>query len=187
MREAPLAQTDAGLRPEGEGWFIVNLADAAWMTTEGGGTWSDLEPPDARFGQFGIGVHVLPPGQKPGFYHWESDQEDFLVLSGECVAIVEGQERRMRRWDFLHCPPGTRHIMVGAEGDEPCAVLMVGARTPGKLVKYPVDATAARHGASVATDAEHAREAYAQWPHQPREFRSVPAPWPAPAPAPSKA
>jgi uncharacterized cupin superfamily protein len=178
MREAAMVQTDAGTRPEAEGWFILNLAEVAWQTTEGGGTWSLLEPEERRFGQFGIGVHVLPPGEMPGFYHWESDQEGFLVLSGACVAVVEGQERRMGRWDYLHCPPGTAHIMIGAEGDEPCAVLMVGARTADKLTRYPPDPVAAAHGASVTTDAADLdlRAAYAQWPVQPRTFRDVPAP-----------
>jgi uncharacterized cupin superfamily protein len=181
MREAAMVQTDAGTRPDGPGWFVLNVADAAWQTTEGGGTWSLLESDTAPFGQFGIGVHVLPPGEKPGFYHWESDQEGFLVLNGTCVAVVEGQERELRQWDYLHCPPGTRHITIGAAGDEPCALLMVGARTPGKITRYPSDPVAARHGASVETDAEDSRAAYAQWPVQPRTFRDVPAPWPAPA------
>lgn len=174
-----MVETEAGRRVEGDGWFVLNVAEASWETTAGGGTWSVLEADDARFGQFGIGVHVLPPGEKPGFYHWESDQEGFLVLSGACLAIVEGQERRLRRWDYLHCPPGTRHITVGAEGDEVCAVLMVGARTPGKITRYPADPVAARHGASVAQDAENARAAYAQW-DGPRDFTRVRAPWPVP-------
>jgi uncharacterized cupin superfamily protein len=142
-----------------------------------GGTWSMLDSRENPFGEFGIGVHVLPPGEAPGFYHWESDQEGFLVLAGECVLIVEGEERRMKQWDYFHCPPGTRHIMVGAEGDEVCAVLMVGARTKGKLTHYPADPVAARHGVSVKVDAENGKDAYAQW-EGPREFTMVPAPWP---------
>src|SRR4051794_27138400 len=178
MREAKIVDTPAGRRADGEGWFVLNLADVAWQTTERGGTWSQLETETAPFGQFGIGVHVLPPGEMPGFYHWESDQEGFLVLAGACVLIVEGQERRLERWDYFHCPPGTAHMTVGADGDEVCAILMVGARTKGHLLRYPVDATAARHGASVQHEADNARDAYAQWPVQPREFHDVPAPWP---------
>jgi uncharacterized cupin superfamily protein len=176
MDEARVVQSETGRRVEGPGWFVLNVAEASWTTTPGGGTWSELEPAGARFGQFGIGVHVLPAGEKPGFYHWESDQEGFLVLSGSCLAIVEGQERRLRQWDYLHCPPGTRHITIGA-GDEPCALLMVGARTPGKLTRYPADPVAAAHGASVARDADDARAAYAQW-DGPRDFTPVRAPWP---------
>jgi uncharacterized cupin superfamily protein len=177
MREARVVETEAGRRAEGEGWFVLNVADAAWQTMERGGTWTLLEPEDVPFGQFGIGVHVLPPGESSGFYHWESDQEGFLVLSGACLVIVEGQERRLKRWDYFHCPPGTRHILVGAEGDEPCAMLMVGARTRGKLSRYPHDPVAAAHGVSVREDADYAREAYAQWEGS-REMTVVPAPWP---------
>jgi uncharacterized cupin superfamily protein len=182
MREARVVQTNVGRRVEGEGWFVLNVAEACWETTQRGGTWSVLEADDARFGQFGIGVHVLPPGETPGFYHAESDQEGFLVLSGECLAIVEGQERRLRQWDYLHCPPGTRHITIGASV-EPCAILMVGARTKGKVINYPADPVAAAHGASVQHDADNARQAYAQW-EGPRTFTRVAAPWP---PAPSTA
>jgi uncharacterized cupin superfamily protein len=181
MREAQVVQTEAGRRVEGEGWFVLNVAEAEWETTQGGGTWSVLEADDARFGQFGIGVHVLPPGETPGFYHWESDQEGFLVLSGECLAIVEGQERRLRQWDYLHCPPGTRHITIGAS-EAPCAILMVGARTKGKVINYPADPVAADHGASVRHDAANARDAYAQW-DGPRTFTRVAAPWPPAPPA----
>ena len=37
-------------------------------------------------------------------YHRENDQEDFLVLAGEALAIVEGEERPLRQWDFVALP-----------------------------------------------------------------------------------
>ena len=135
---APLEQTENGLVPKGGGWYKANLREIAWSHVEGGGTWCGFGSDDVPQ-QLGIGVHVLWPGDRPGFYHAESDQEGFLVLDGECVLIVEGEERTLRQWDFFHCPPGTRHITVGA-GDGPCAILMIGARTPGKSILYPVDA-----------------------------------------------
>jgi uncharacterized cupin superfamily protein len=177
MREARLVDTPEGKRIEGEGWFVVNAAELAWATIPDGGTWCMFQPEDGPPQQFGIGIHVLGPGEKPGYYHWESDQEGFLVLSGACLAIVEGEERRLRRWDYLHCPPGTAHITIGT-GEEPCAILMVGARTPGHMIRYLPEPLAAAHGAAIAEASSSAQEAYAQWPG-PREVSRVPAPWPA--------
>jgi uncharacterized cupin superfamily protein len=173
VQEAHMEQTAVGQVPADDGWFILNLSDIAWETAPGGGTWCVFEPPSARSQKLGIGVHVLGPGEAPGFYHAESEQEGFLVLSGECVAIVEGRERRMRRWDYLHCPPGTEHITVGA-GEEPCAILMVGVRDPNRSIHYPVNEIAARHGASVSRATDSPREAYADRPP------ITPAPPPAP-------
>jgi uncharacterized cupin superfamily protein len=110
----------------------------------------ELEP--QRFGELGIKLAVLEPGKPSGLYHADSAQEDFLVLAGECVARVEGEERRLGRWDFLHCPPGTRHGFVGA-GERACVLLMVGARTAGRTFDYP------EQGASSS------QEAYAGYPH----------------------
>ena len=96
-------------------------------------------------------------------YHWEADQEDFLVLSGEAVLVVEGEERPLRAWDFVHCPPGAKHTIVGA-GSGPCLVVAVGARDRSvgpEWGGYTVDEAAARHGASVERDTTSAEEAYA--------------------------
>ena len=162
-KEAKLERTDTGLVPADDGWFIVNLADIRWEKLEGGGTWCIFESPSSRSPLLGIGVHVLWPGETPGKYHAESNQEGFLVLSGECVAVVEGEERRMGPWDYLHCPPGTAHITVGA-GDGPCAILMVGTRASDDTIHYPVEPAAAAHGASVETATDVPKEVYADRP-----------------------
>jgi uncharacterized cupin superfamily protein len=173
MHEAKIDETETGLVPADDGWFILNLADIGWETVPGGGIWCGFESPAAPSGLLGIGVHVLYPGERPGYYHAESNQEGFLVLSGECLAIVEGQERRMRAWDYLHCPPGTAHITIGA-GDAPCAILMVGTRAPDRTIRYPVEPAAAPYGASVAEETDSPRVAYAARP----PITPAPSPWP---------
>ena len=162
MGEAQLGDLGSGLAPVTEGWFVVNVRDAEWWFAEGRGARCAFENEYGRqpveFAQLGINVTVLEPGET-GLYHAEANQEAFLVLSGECTLLVEGEERRLRRWDFVHAPPWTEHAFVGA-GEGPCAILMVGARTdPG--VRYPASELAARHGASVAEETTDWREAYA--------------------------
>lgn len=175
MDEARLKQTETGLVPEGPGWFVLNLREASWQTTPNAplGSWLAIEAEGVEQ-QFGIGVHVLPPGESPGRYHWESDQEGFLVLAGECILVVEGEERRLHQWDYFHCPPGTAHITVGA-GEEPCPILMVGARTPGAITDYLPDPVAAGHGVAVKERTGASRDAYADLD---RTVTRVPAPWP---------
>jgi uncharacterized cupin superfamily protein len=174
MDEAKIVDTETGKQPEGEGWFVVNVGEAPWSRNVHAGVWSELEPPEARFQGFGVGVHVVEPGQANGRYHAESVQEGFLVLSGECIALVEGEERPMRQWDYLHCPPGTHHILVGA-GDGPCAILMIGVRSPDATIHYEVNEIASRYDASPPHDTDKPREAYAD---QEREYRPEKAPWP---------
>jgi uncharacterized cupin superfamily protein len=158
--EAQVADSPAGRAAETDGWFIVNIAEAAGMRTDRFGDACRFEVPAARFREFGINVRVLAPGQPNCLYHRESAQEAFLVLSGECIAIVEEQERPMRAGDFLHTPPGTAHVLVGA-GEQPCAVLMVGTRKDPEELLYPVSPAAARHGASVEEETSDEEAAYA--------------------------
>src|SRR5207342_3661853 len=124
--EAPLAETEAGVVPGGEGWFVLNAREAHWRDRPGRGYSLPFEGP-THFPQIGVTLFVLAPGEPIGMYHWEADQEDFFVLSGEALLLVEGQERPLRQWDFVHCPAQTRHIIVGA-ADGLCVVLAVGAR-----------------------------------------------------------
>lgn len=158
------------------GWFVVNVSDSPAMRHERGGSVVRFESRDEPFSDFGINIRVLEPGQPNGLYHSESGQEDFLVLSGRCTAIVEGEQRELGAWDFLHCPAGTEHIFVGA-GDGPCAILMVGSRGPGATLHYPVDELAAEHGASVPSETSDPREAYAEAGWKP-EFAPVELDWP---------
>lgn len=176
--EAPLEQTEHGLLLAGEGWFVLNAREAAWGRCEGRGKWPLLESKRAMFPQLGVGLTVLEPGEPMAMYHWETDQEDFLVLSGEALAIVEGQERPLRQSDFLHCPAGTNHVIVGA-GDGPCVVFAVGSRekhtyrTPDGTIEgtddwgaYTVDEAALRHGAGVEEETNDANVAYARFPER---------------------
>jgi uncharacterized cupin superfamily protein len=163
--EARLERADGGLVPAGQGWFVVNAREASWSHAEGRGARLTFEG-DTEFPQVGISLFVLAPGEPMGMYHWEADQEDFLVLSGEALLIVEGEERPLRPWDFVHCPVRTKHVIVGA-GDGPCAVLAVGAREH-QLDEgwggYPVEEVALHHGAGVERETDDAAQAYAGLP-----------------------
>jgi uncharacterized cupin superfamily protein len=118
---------------------------------------TDLEP--RMFAEVGYTLAVLEPGKPSGLYHAESLQEDFLVLSGECVLLIEGEERKLRAWDFVHCPAGTSHIFIGA-GDGPCLVFMTGARRAERTIVYPRSDVALAHGAGVETETSAPKEAY---------------------------
>lgn len=172
--EAPLEDVGSGLAPTGDGWFVVNAADAAWVRNPAFSARcsfessprtlaerDDLAP--RRFGELGITLAVLEPGRPSGLYHAESAQEDFLVLAGECRLVVEDQERTLRAWDFVHCPAGTHHCFVGA-GDGPCTVLMIGARPQDRTIRYPESAAARAHGAEVAAPTDDPGAAYAPFP-----------------------
>ena len=164
MPEARLDDSGSGLAPAGDGWFVVNVRDAQWLTweTASRGSVCSFESPEFEFTQLGIGLHVLEPGEPTGLYHSESQQEAFLVLSGECRLLVEGEERLLRPWDFFHSPAGTEHIFVGA-GDGPCVILMTGARSDDMEVLYPVSELAARYGASVEEETSDPEQAYARF------------------------
>jgi quercetin dioxygenase-like cupin family protein len=160
--EAQLRDHGSGLTPVTEGWFVVNARDAEWWSAKSRGARcafeSEYGDPPVEFDQFGINITVLESGQT-SLYHAEENQEAFLVLAGECALLVEGEERRLRAWDFFHCPAWTEHAFVGA-GDGPCVILMAGSRS-GPGVRYPASELAARHGASVAKATSDWRQAYA--------------------------
>jgi len=165
VEEARLAPSEYGVVAATEGWFVVNVREAAWVTSEHFADACIFEGDAASFPQLGFTVGVLHPGQPSGLYHREANQEDFLVLSGECLLLVEGEERPLKAWDFVHCPTGTEHILVGA-GDGPCVVFMVGARAgwPSKGIVYPRSELALRHRAGVETQTDVPAEAYAPFP-----------------------
>jgi uncharacterized cupin superfamily protein len=165
VQEARLERREAGLTAVTDGWFVVGIPDAAWVTNEALGAACVFEGDEAPFPQVGFTLAVLQPGQAGGRYHREANQEDFLVLAGECVLLIEGEERRLRAWDFVHCPPHTEHALVGA-GDGPCLIFMTGARQgwPETGIVYPRSELALRHGAGVDVETALPREAYAPFP-----------------------
>jgi uncharacterized cupin superfamily protein len=115
--ESQLVPTKHGLVPKGDGWFVLNAREAQWWERKGRGVLCEFEGSGFEgatdFTQLGINLTLLGPGEPMSMYHWEADQEDFLVLSGEALLIVEGEERRLRSSDFVHCPPGTNHTIIG--------------------------------------------------------------------------
>ena len=177
--EARLEETEGGLEPAVEGWFVVNVADTAWYRNDVFGASCPFEAArndGARFAEYGINIHVVWPGQPNCMYHGEAGQEDFLVLSRECLLLIEGEERRLRTWDFVHFPKWTEHVIVGA-GTGPCAILMVGSRADER-VNYPVSELAQKHGAGVEQETDQPSDAYARFPSWRRERVDDPAlPW----------
>ena len=151
-------------------WFVVNVRDGHWRTHHAFGASCGFEDSETSFEQFGINVRVLRPGQPNCLYHSESNQEDFLVLAGECLLLVEGEERPLRAWDFVHCPPETEHVFVGA-GDGPCVILMAGGRSEDERLLYPVSEVARRHGASAERETTSPEEAYAPYAPPPTDDR----------------
>jgi uncharacterized cupin superfamily protein len=165
---------DSGLAPASDGWFVVNVRDAAWLANDAFGARCVFEAdtrvvrsrPDLsahKFTDLGVTLQVVQPGQASGLYHAETSQEDFLILAGECLLVVEGQERPLQAWDFVHCAPSTAHVFVGA-GDGPCVILMTGRRTSERAIVYPRSEPARRHGAGVEAETSSPREAYAAFP-----------------------
>jgi len=190
VEEARLEEVGSGLAPLSPGWFLVNVGEAAWIRNDafGGRCVFEGSPrvlaerPDAeprRFEQIGYTLAVLEPGKPSGMYHAESGQEDFLVLAGECLLIIEEEERPLRAWDFVHCPAGTDHGFVGA-GDGPCVIFMTGSRKgwPDKGYVYPRSEVALRLGVGVDAETTQPREAYAPFPKwepgPPESFAGLP-------------
>ena len=173
VEEARLERSEHGLSPVTEGWFVLNVRDAPWSANEAFGEVCFFESDDVQFPDVGHTLLVFRPGQPSGLYHREANAEDFLVLAGACLLLVEGEKRLLQAWDFVHCPAGTDHIFV-ATGDAPCVIFMAGARTgwPEKGIVYPRSETALRHGAGVERETDDAHEAYAHVPsREPTRYR----------------
>jgi uncharacterized cupin superfamily protein len=177
--EAELEETEAGLVPSSTGWFVMNARDARWRDQPGRGhslplTGADEHEAETFFPMLGMAIRVVNPGEPTDTYHWETEQEDFLVLAGGALLIVEGQERRLKQWDFVHCPPETRHAFVGA-GDAPCVLLCASSRQfqkDGPWGFYCADETAARYNASSPEDTQDDALAYARFPPlEPARYR----------------
>ena len=162
IEEARLERVESGLTPVTAGWFVVNARDAAWMNNDatqaccifesdefvlrGRPDLTEYVKPDA-----GFTIRVVPPGKPSGLYHAESVEEDFLILMGECVLIVENEERHLRAWDFVHCPPMTAHTFVATETG-PCVILATGNRRDDLERVSPRSEVALRYDAGSEVD-----------------------------------
>ena len=177
--EAPLEQTDTGLVPVGPGWFVLNARDARWNARPGrhsvSFTGKTEWESDWLFPMLGVNLAVLEPGEVNSLYHWETEQEAFLVIAGEALLIVEGQERPLKQWDFAHCPPKAQHVIIGA-GTGPCVLIAMSSRERqafGPYGAYTVDEVARRYGACPAEETQDGdlADASVSWPEsQPSRY-----------------
>ncbi len=188
VEEARLERVGSGLTPVTPGWFVLNARDGVWLNNDATEACCIFESDDfvlhgrpdlSEYVKPGAGfaLRVLQPGRPAGMYHAESVQEDFLVLMGECLLIIEDQERRLRAWDFVHCPPGAAHVFVGT-GAGPCVLLCAGNRDLDDETFWRVyqrSEVATRYGASVEKDTSSSAEANA--PFRDRWRRERPASW----------
>ena len=169
--EARIRESEHGLVPEGEGWYVLNARDARWREREGLGRWCFLEaePIPEIFTELGFQLFVVEPGQPACMYHRETITEDFLVVAGDCMLVIEEQERPLRAWDFVHCPPGTNHVIVG--GESRAVVVAMSPRRDDSEIVYPVSEVAARHDASVEAETPKPQEAYARFARSVGRYR----------------
>jgi uncharacterized cupin superfamily protein len=168
--EARIQETEAGLVPEDDGWWVLNARDARWIERDGRGHsvpftgWTDEEA-EGFYDMLGVNLVVLAPGEPMAIYHKETDQEGFLVVAGEALLLVEGEERPLKQWDYVHTPVGSSHTIIGA-GDGNCVIVAAGSRVnmgKSNWGAYTVDEVAQRHGAGVDEETIDAGVAYARW------------------------
>jgi uncharacterized cupin superfamily protein len=175
IEEARLEEVGSGLAPTSPGWFVVNTAQAAWLRNDAFGGRCVFESSrrvlaerpgvdPQMFDDIGFTLAVLETGKPSGMYHAESAQENFLVLAGTCLLVIEEVERPLRAWDFVHCPAGTNHIFVGT-GEEPCVIFMAGARREHGTINYPISDAAREHGAGVEQATNRPADAYERFTH----------------------
>jgi uncharacterized cupin superfamily protein len=153
----PEARLEDGV-PQTAGWFVVNARDARWMHNDMRAVCRFGGEGEAHFDDLGIGLYWLAPGKPMSLYHHEAGQEDFLILRGSCVLVIEGRERSVETWDLVHCPPQTPHTIVAVE---PSLIFAVGARKQRGSARYPLDEVAVRHGAGIPDADTSPEEAYA--------------------------
>ena len=151
-------------------WFVRNLRDMEWWKRGSGGWVTEIVDGDQPVG---VNLFMLEAGDKMAMYHWEADQEGFLVLSGEAVLVIDGEERTIRQWDYVHCPPGVPHTRIGA-GTGTCVILGIGAREHQHgpdWGAYPYSEVAMKHDASTEEETTDPDIAYARFAdREPAEF-----------------
>jgi quercetin dioxygenase-like cupin family protein len=112
---------------EGDDYTVLKLTDFEEMEGSGECTWR-LARKSLDIEAFGMNlVDIGPGGGIPEHTEEERDQEEvFIVLEGDAVAVLDGEDQAAPKGTFVRVSPQVRRT-IRNDGDTPARVMIVSA------------------------------------------------------------